>query len=90
MPAPSQSDQASSTTRQPFSLGLSALVAGLALFSINIDLDLLGYALVGMTILLLLHTGLSIGTAVDASNHGGLKGFDRISQFDLSPPHRRS
>lgn len=46
--------------RQPFSLGLSALVAGTAVFLTDMDLDLLGYGLIGLAILLLLHTGLSV------------------------------
>ncbi len=64
--------------RQPCSLGLSALVAGAAVFLTDADvgLELLGYALVGLAILLLLHAGLSIsrgdGGMAELPPHGGV------------------
>lgn len=62
---PTFSERGFSAVRQPFSLGMSALVAGMAVFLLDADFDLLGFAMIGTAILLLLHTGLSIGTMTD-------------------------
>jgi hypothetical protein len=50
----------STALEPPCSVGLSALAAGVAVFLTDMDLDLLGYGLLGLAVLLLLHAGLNI------------------------------
>ncbi|PKU25575.1 hypothetical protein [Telmatospirillum siberiense] len=87
MDAPFHPHPTGSSARQPYSLGLSALVAGMAVFSIDTDLDLLGYTLIGVAILLLLHAGLNVAATIDCRSpkNSGLPGY-----LDRPPPHIRS
>jgi hypothetical protein len=69
------------TAATPRSFGLSALVAGIAVFMTDMDLGLLGYILIALAILLLLHTGLSI-----AVNHSPAHPGETSARSGFRPP----
>jgi hypothetical protein len=67
----------------PFSLGLSALVAGVAVFLTDMDLDVLGYSLLSLAVLLLLHAGLSAGYATPDEKD------EDVAPWDAGPDRQR-